>query len=338
MLYRFARSFIFQLNPEKAHDLTMKGFTHFTGTPLDLFYRQKIKDNPVEVMGLKFKNPVGLAAGLDKNGECIAAFGAMGFGFVEVGTVTPLAQPGNDKPRIFRLVDANGIINRMGFNNLGVDNLVENLKKTKYKGIIGVNIGKNKTTPIENGKDDYIICMEKVYLYSDYICINISSPNTPNLRTLQYGEALDELLISLKEKQEQLTKEHNKYVPLVLKIAPDLTDDEISQICKSLLKYKFDGITATNTTIGREKVDGFDFCNEEGGLSGEPLNARSTEVIQLVHNELQGNIPIIGVGGISSYITAKEKFMAGASLVQLYTGFIYEGPKLVKTIVENIKL
>lgn len=227
MLYRLARTGFFQLDAEKAHDLAIENFKRLTGTPLDLFYRQHLPNRPVECMGLTFKNPVGLAAGLDKNGECIEAFGAMGFGFVEVGTVTPRPQPGNDKPRLFRLVQAEGIINRMGFNNLGVDNLVENVKKAKYDGIIGINIGKNKDTPIENGADDYLICMEKVYQYAGYIAVNISSPNTPGLRSLQYGEALDDLLAVLKAKQSELAKLHDKYVPLTLKIAPDLSDDEI---------------------------------------------------------------------------------------------------------------
>lgn len=336
MLYRIARSAIFQLDPEKAHNLTMKSFARLNGTPLDLFYRQNLPERRVEVMGLTFKNPVGLAAGLDKDGECIDAFGAMGFGFVEVGTVTPKPQPGNDQPRLFRLIDAQAIINRMGFNNLGVDNLVENIKKSKYEGIIGVNIGKNKTTPLEKGKDDYLICMDKVYPYAGYIAVNISSPNTPDLRKLQYGDALDELLSALKERQTILAEKYNKYVPLALKIAPDLTDEEIVQIAESLVRHKIDGVIATNTTLDREKVEGMNHAHEQGGLSGRPLTERSTEVIKLIHTQLKGQIPIIGVGGIDSYIAAKEKIMAGASLVQVYTGFIYRGPGLIKEIVKNI--
>lgn len=336
MLYRIARSAIFQLDPEKAHDLTMKSFTRINGTPLDLFYRQNLPERRVEVMGLTFKNPVGLAAGLDKDGTCIDAFGAMGFGFVEVGTVTPKPQPGNNQPRLFRLVDAQAIINRMGFNNLGVDNLVENIKKSKYEGIIGVNIGKNKTTPLEKGKEDYLICMDKVYPYAGYIAVNISSPNTPDLRKLQYGDALDDLLSALKERQAILAEKYNKYVPLALKIAPDLTDEEIIEIAESLIRHKIDGVIATNTTLDREKVEGMNHAHEQGGLSGRPLTERSTEVIKLIHTQLKGEIPIIGVGGIDSYIAAKEKMMAGASLVQVYTGFIYQGPNLVKEIVNNI--
>ena len=255
MLYRLARSGFFKLDAEKAHELAIQNFKRFNGTPLDLFYRQTLPNRPVECMGLTFKNPVGLAAGLDKNGECIEAFGAMGFGFVEVGTVTPRPQPGNDKPRLFRIIPAEGIINRMGFNNNGVDALVENVKKAKYDGVIGINIGKNKDTPIENGVDDYLICMDKVYDHAGYIAVNISSPNTPGLRTLQYGEALDELLAALKQKQAELAKQYDKYVPLALKIAPDLSDEELSQICQSLLKNNIDGVIATNTTLDRSMVD-----------------------------------------------------------------------------------
>lgn len=336
MLYRLARTGFFQLDAEKAHDLAIENFKRFTGTPLDLFYRQHLPNRPVECMGLTFKNPVGLAAGLDKNGECIEAFGAMGFGFVEVGTVTPRPQSGNDKPRLFRLIQAEGIINRMGFNNLGVDNLVENVKKAKYDGIIGINIGKNKDTPIENGADDYLICMEKVYPYAGYIAVNISSPNTPGLRTLQYGEALDDLLAVLKAKQSELAKLHNKYVPLTLKIAPDLSDDELKQICQSLLKHNIDGVIATNTTLDRSLVEGMKFANEAGGLSGRPVQSRSTEVIKCLYQELGDKLPIIGVGGIDSCIAAKEKMLAGAKLVQVYSGFIYHGPGLVGDIVKNL--
>ncbi|EOV7448884.1 quinone-dependent dihydroorotate dehydrogenase [Vibrio vulnificus] len=336
MLYRLARAGFFQLDAEKAHDLAIQNFKRFTGTPIDLFYRQQLPNRPVECMGLTFRNPVGLAAGLDKNGECIEPFDAMGFGFVEVGTVTPRAQSGNDKPRLFRLVGAEGIINRMGFNNLGVDNLIENVKKAKYSCVLGINIGKNKDTPIEKGAEDYLICMEKVYEYAGYIAVNISSPNTPGLRTLQYGEALDELLVELKRKQAELEEKHGKYVPLALKIAPDLTDDEISQICQSLINNKIDGVIATNTTLDRTMVEGMKHAQEAGGLSGRPLQSRSTEVVRLLRKELQGNIPIIGVGGVDSYVAAKEKMLAGADLVQVYSGFIYHGPGLVRDIVKNL--
>ncbi|HAS61771.1 MAG TPA: quinone-dependent dihydroorotate dehydrogenase [Vibrio sp.] len=336
MLYRLARTGFFQLDAEKAHDLAIQNFKRFNGTPLDLFYRQQLPHRPVECMGITFRNPVGLAAGMDKNGECIEAFDAMGFGFVEVGTVTPRPQSGNDQPRLFRLVEAEGIINRMGFNNLGVDNLIENVKKAKFDCVLGINIGKNKDTPIEKGTEDYLICMEKVYEYAGYIAVNISSPNTPGLRSLQYGEALDELLSELKAKQSELNEKYGKYVPLALKIAPDLSDDEISQICHSLIKYNIDGVIATNTTLDRSIVEGMKHANEAGGLSGRPVQLRSTEVVRRLHEELGDKLPIIGVGGIDSYVAAKEKMMAGAKLVQVYSGFIYHGPGLVKEIVKNI--
>lgn len=336
MLYRIARSAIFQLDAEKAHDLAIQNFSRFTGTPLDLFYRQHVPERPVEVMGITFKNPVGLAAGLDKNGECIDAFGAMGFGFVEVGTVTPRPQSGNDKPRLFRLIPAEGIINRFGFNNLGVDNLVENVKKLTYDGVIGINIGKNKDTPIEKGAEDYLICMEKVYQYAGYIAVNISSPNTPGLRSLQYGEALDDLLSQLKHKQTELAELHGKYVPLALKIAPDLDDQEIVQVCESLIRNNIDGVIGTNTTLDRTLVEGMDHCDEMGGLSGRPLQNKSTDVIRKMAIALNGALPIIGVGGIDSAMSAREKIQAGAQLVQVYTGFIYHGPRLVKDIVNGL--
>ncbi|KAE8178403.1 quinone-dependent dihydroorotate dehydrogenase [Photobacterium carnosum] len=336
MLYRIARSAIFQLDAEKAHDLAIQNFSRFTGTPLDFFYRQHVPERPVEVMGITFKNPVGLAAGLDKNGECIDAFGAMGFGFIEVGTVTPRPQLGNDKPRLFRLIPAEGIINRFGFNNLGVDKLVENVKKSTYDGVIGINIGKNKDTPIEKGAEDYLICMEKVYQYAGYIAVNISSPNTPGLRSLQYGEALDDLLAQLKQKQIELAELHGKYVPLALKIAPDLDDDEIVQICESLIRHNIDGVIGTNTTLDRTLVEGMDHCDEMGGLSGRPLQNKSTDVIRKMAIALNGALPIIGVGGIDSAVSAREKIQAGAQLVQVYTGFIYHGPRLVKDIVNGL--
>lgn len=336
MLYRLARTGLFQLDAEKAHELTINNLKWINGTPLDLVYRQQLPQRSVECMGLTFRNPVGLAAGLDKNGECIEAFDAMGFGFVEVGTVTPKPQPGNDKPRLFRLVDSEGIINRMGFNNLGVDNLVENVKNANYQCILGINIGKNKDTPVEEGTQDYLICMEKVYPYADYIAANISSPNTPGLRSLQYGEALDELLAALKNKQKELEQQHQRYVPLALKIAPDLDDSEIQQICDSLRRHEIDGVIATNTTLDRSLVEGQKYSQEAGGLSGRPVQLKSTHVVEKLSHYLQGEIPIVGVGGIDSYCAAKEKMQAGASLVQVYSGFIYHGPKLVSQIVKNI--
>ena len=248
MLYPFVRKALFQLDPERAHEFTFKQLRRITGTPLEFLVRQSVASKPVTCMGLSFKNPLGLAAGLDKDGECIDALGAMGFGFIEVGTVTPRAQSGNDKPRLFRLVEAEGLINRMGFNNHGVDNLVENVKKSHFGGVLGINIGKNKDTPVEQGKDDYLICMEKVYSYAGYIAINISSPNTPGLRTLQYGEALDDLLTAIKAKQIELQQKHHKYVPIAVKIAPDLSHEELIQVADSLVRHNIDGVIATKTS------------------------------------------------------------------------------------------
>jgi dihydroorotate dehydrogenase len=336
MLYRVMRSFLFMLNPEKAHDLSIKQLKLTHGTVLDLFYRQRVQQRPVQVMGLTFPNSLGLAAGLDKNAECIDAFSAMGFGHIEVGTVTPVGQPGNESPRLFRVLEGDGIINRMGFNNDGVDKLIENVKRSNSKSIIGINIGKNIHTPVEQGKEDYLICMEKVYQHAGYIAVNISSPNTPGLRSLQYGEALDDLLSSLKARQEALAKKHDKYVPIALKVAPDLSDEEIESIAQSLLKHKVDGLIATNTTLDREMIKGMSHAAETGGLSGRPLQSKSTAVIAKFAQHLNGQIPIIGVGGIDSVIAAKEKIAAGASLVQIYSGFIYQGPPLVKNIINNI--
>ncbi|WP_241721890.1 quinone-dependent dihydroorotate dehydrogenase [Raoultella sp. HC6] len=336
MYYPFVRKALFQLDPERAHEVTFQQLRRVSGTPLEMLIRQKVPSKPVTRMGLTFKNPLGLAAGLDKNGECIDALGAMGFGSIEIGTVTPRAQPGNDKPRIFRLVAAEGLINRMGFNNLGVDNLVENVKKAHFDGILGINIGKNKDTPVEQGKDDYLICMEKVYPYAGYIAINISSPNTPGLRTLQYGDALDDLLSGIKNKQLELQQKHQKYVPVAVKIAPDLSLEELIQVADSLVRHNIDGVIATNTTLDRSLVQGMQYCDETGGLSGRPLQLKSTEIIRMLATELNGRLPIIGVGGIDSAIAAREKIAAGATLVQIYSGFIFKGPPLIKEIVTNI--
>ncbi len=327
---------MFQLDPEKIHELTISTLKKTGKTPLNLLYKQSIATKPVEVMGINFPNPVGLAAGLDKNGECINAFAAMGFGFVEVGTVTPRPQPGNDKPRIFRLEQANAIINRMGFNNKGVDYLVNQVIKANFKGVLGINIGKNKDTSDENAKDDYIYCMRKVYNFASYITVNISSPNTPGLRSLQYGDALNELLTALKTEQANLATQYNKYVPIAVKIAPDLNEDEVNSIAQCLISNNIDGVIATNTTLSREGVEGLTHANEQGGLSGQPVKEKSTTVIKLLSKALEGKLPIIGVGGIASAADAKEKLAAGASLVQVYTGFIYQGPRLIKEIVKAL--
>ena len=335
-MYSLIRKALFSLDAEVAHDLTIKSLKNLGAGPLKLFFPNKPADKPVDVMGIHFPNPVGLAAGLDKNGECINAFGALGFGFVEIGTITPRPQPGNDKPRIFRLPAANAVINRMGFNNKGVDYLVQQVRKANFKGVLGINIGKNKDTPEENAKDDYLHCMRKVYNFASYITINISSPNTPGLRSLQYGEALNELLSALKTEQKSLAEQYDKYVPLAVKIAPDLTQEEIQGIAQCLLDNNIDGVIATNTTLARDKVEHLEFGNEQGGLSGAPVTEQSTKVIGLLSQALDKKIPIIGVGGIMSAQDAQEKLDAGASLVQIYTGFIYQGPELVNDIVDSL--
>jgi len=336
MFYSAIRKVLFQFDAETIHELTIKGLKSTGATVLNGFYRQTVVNKPVNVMGIDFPNPVGLAAGLDKNGECVNAFAAMGFGFVEVGTVTPRPQPGNEKPRIFRLPEANAVINRMGFNNKGVDYLVSQVRAANFKGVLGINIGKNKDTSEENAKDDYIHCMRKVYNFATYITVNISSPNTPGLRELQYGEALDELLVALKAEQKVLAELHGKYVPITVKIAPDLNEEEIVSIAASLINHNIDGVIATNTTLSREGVEGLEHGNEQGGLSGAPVKDKSTTVIKLLSKALDNKLPIIGVGGIASSSDANEKLAAGASLVQVYTGFIYQGPPLVKEIVNNL--
>ncbi|MFQ3194221.1 MAG: dihydroorotate dehydrogenase [Colwellia sp.] len=336
MFYSAIRKVLFKFDPETIHEMTIKGFKATGSSPLNLLYKQNITNKPVEAMGIVFPNPVGLAAGLDKNGECINAFAAMGFGFVEIGTVTPKPQPGNPKPRIFRLPSANALINRMGFNNKGVDYLIDQVRKANFTGVLGINIGKNKDTPDEHAKDDYLICMRKVYNYATYITINISSPNTPGLRSLQYGDALNDLLAALKAEQKVLADQHSKYVPLAVKIAPDLSQEEIESIADCLIRNKIDGVIATNTTLSREGVEGLEHGEEQGGLSGKPVKDKSTEVIRLLAIALDNNLPIIGVGGISSGRDAQEKIAAGAKLVQVYTGFIYKGPELVKDIVDTL--
>ena len=333
MFFSLSQKLMFQLDPELAHEMDISFFKNSANTPLACAYAQQIIDKPVNVMGIDFKNPVGLAAGLDKNGDCIDAFDAMGFGFVEIGTVTPRAQGGNDKPRIFRLKEQQAIINRMGFNNKGVDYLIERVKARKSNGILGINIGKNFDTPVEQGKDDYLLAMDKVYQHASYITVNISSPNTPGLRSLQYGDALDDLLKSLKEKQAVLASLHQKTVPILLKIAPDLTEQEVVQISDSLVRHQVDGVIATHTTLSREGVENSSYSDQAGGLSGRPVALKSTQVVKILSKELAGRCPIIGVGGIDSVQEAQNKFDAGASLVQVYTGFIYQGPQLIKKIV-----
>lgn len=332
-MYSLIRQFLFSLDAENAHKLSIQALKLAGKLPFSIL---PIPNNPIEVMGLQFRNPIGLAAGADKNGEAIDGFAKLGFGFIEVGTVTPLAQDGNPKPRQFRILEAEGIINRNGFNNNGVDVLVENVKRSHYDGILGINIGKNAITPIEKSLDDYQICLRKVYEYADYITVNISSPNTKNLRSLQYGEALDDLLINLKKEQAQLSQKFNQYKPLVLKIAPDLTDNEIASVADSLVRHQIDGVIAGNTTLSRETIKGLPYANEQGGLSGKPLNDLSTTFISRLSTELNGRLPIIGSGGIHSLESGQEKINAGASLLQLYSAIIYQGPSLIQLLARNI--
>ena len=331
MLYSLARPLLFTLAPERAHELTL--------SMLDKAYKlgfmhQKVANKPVTCMGIEFPNPVGLAAGLDKNGAHIDALAALGFGFIEIGTITPRPQAGNPQPRLFRIPEAKAIINRMGFNNDGVDKLVENVKASKFKGILGINIGKNADTPVEDAVSDYLICLEKVYNYASYITVNISSPNTKNLRSLQSGDALTELLQTLKDRQLKLAEQYNHYVPLVLKVAPDLTIEDFNFISTQLLKFKIDGLIVTNTTLGREGVENLLNGNEAGGLSGAPVFEKSTECLRQFSKILDGRMPLIGVGGIVSGDQAVIKQQAGASLIQVYSGLIYTGPTLVKDCVD----
>jgi dihydroorotate dehydrogenase len=334
--YQLAKPLLFQFDAEFAHDLTLKSLKWAEKTGVLSLYSKVPVCAPRQVMGLNFPNAVGLAAGLDKNGVVIDGMAVLGFGFVEVGTVTPRPQPGNPKPRLFRVPEAQGIINRFGFNNLGVDNLVENVKAAKYKGILGINIGKNFDTPNERAVEDYLLCMQKVYAHASYITVNISSPNTKNLRALQEKEALSSLLASLKFQQTKLAEQHGKYVPIALKIAPDLTLELVNEIADLLMQHKIDGVIATNTTLSRDGVKGLPHADETGGLSGAPVRNQSTLVIQQLSKQLQGALPIIGVGGILSGADAVEKIATGASLVQVYSGLIYKGPKLIHEICKTL--
>ncbi|MCE5182217.1 MAG: quinone-dependent dihydroorotate dehydrogenase [Betaproteobacteria bacterium] len=336
-MYSFIRSIFFRLDAEAAHGFGLRAMKIAHRLGLLGLLAPRIEATPRTVMGLTFPNPVGLAAGLDKNGDYIDALGALGFGFIEIGTITPRPQPGNPKPRLFRLPQAEAIINRMGFNNLGVDALVENVKHSRYQGILGINIGKNFDTPIEQAADDYLACLRKVYPYASYVAVNISSPNTKNLRQLQQSDELENLLAALKSEQSVLAKQYGRYVPLALKIAPDLDTEQIITIADLLLKHQIDGVIATNTTIGREGVEGLPHADETGGLSGAPVRKKSTAVIKQLSIALRGKIPIIGVGGILNGLDAAEKIKAGASLVQFYSGLIYRGPELIAECASEIE-
>ncbi len=335
-IYPLIRRFFFSMDAEKAHLLGLQALKLLYTLRLSKIIFGKPISAPRTVMGLNFRNAVGLAAGLDKNGDYIDALSAVGFGFVEIGTVTPRSQPGNPSPRLFRIPKAQGIINRMGFNNKGVDHLIEQLKKSNRDTIIGINIGKNIDTPIESATDDYKICLQRVYDQADYITINISSPNTPGLRSLQFGDELKHLLQVLKTEQNQLTKKTQKYVPLAVKIAPDMDDNDICLMADLLVEQGIDAVIATNTTLSRTAVEGMEHAQEAGGLSGIPVKDQSTHVVQVLAQRLKGKIPIIAAGGIFSAQDAQDKLTAGAQLVQIYTGFIYQGQALIKDCAEAL--
>lgn len=342
--YALARPFLFALDPEVAHDLTMASLARTQGTPLLATYGRRPVSDPIELAGLRFANRVGLAAGLDKNARCIDGLAAMGFGFVEVGTVTPRAQSGNPKPRMFRLPEANALINRLGFNNDGLDAFLINVQKssvrkpgTKRSMLLGLNIGKNADTPIENAVDDYLICLDGVYPHADYVTVNISSPNTKNLRALQSDAALDALLGRIAERRESLAGQYSKRVPIFVKIAPDLDEAQVGVIAATLKRHAMDGVVATNTTLGRTAVAGMRHAEEAGGLSGAPVLQASNRVISQLRAALGRGFPIMGVGGVMSGPDAVSKIKAGADVVQIYTGLIYKGPALVTQAANSIK-
>ena len=342
--YALARPFLFGMDPEAAHDLTLQTLARAQGTPLAWAYCNRRVEDPITLAGLKFPNRVGLAAGLDKNARCIDGLGAMGFGFVEVGTVTPLAQPGNPRPRMFRLPEARALINRLGFNNDGLDAFIANVQRATFRAkggstpmLLGLNIGKNAATPIEDATSDYLKALEGVYPHADYITVNISSPNTKNLRALQSDEALDGLLGAIAECREALVRQHGKRVPIFVKIAPDLDEAQVEVIAATLKRHGMDGVVATNTTLSREAVKGLAHAEEAGGLSGAPVLEASNRVIRQLRTALGRGYPIIGVGGILSAEDALSKIRAGADVVQIYTGLIYKGPELVRQAAQAIR-
>lgn len=335
-MYNLARQLLFKFTPETSHELSLDLIGAGGRLGLNAIMSKPPAALPVRVMGLDFPNPVGLAAGLDKNGEAIHGLSQLGFGFVEIGTVTPRPQPGNPKPRVFRLPEAEAIINRMGFNNHGVDALLERVDAARFKGILGINIGKNVDTPVERAQDDYLLCLDKVYHQASYVTVNVSSPNTPGLRSLQFGDSLKQLLDALGRRREDLEVLHGKRVPLAIKIAPDMTDEEIVLVAEAVFQAGMDAIIATNTTLGRDGVAGLAYADEAGGLSGGPVREKSTHTVKVLAETLGGRLPIIAVGGITEGRHAAEKIEAGASLVQLYTGFIYKGPALIRESVDAI--
>jgi dihydroorotate dehydrogenase len=338
--YSLARPFLFGLDPETAHELTLHSLARLQGTPLQLAYCNSFVSDPVDLAGLRFPNRVGLAAGLDKNARCIDALGGLGFGFVEVGTVTPKPQPGNPKPRMFRLPQANALINRLGFNNDGLEAFIGNVKRSSFRArgrLLGLNIGKNAATPIEKATCDYLVCLDGVYPHADYVTVNISSPNTQNLRSLQTDDALEGLLSAVARQREALSRQHGRRVPIFVKIAPDLDEQQVSVIATALKRNEMDGVIATNTTISREAVQGMAHAEEAGGLSGSPVLEASNRVIAQLRSALGAGFPIIGVGGVMSAEDALSKLRAGADVVQIYTGLIYRGPQLVDDIARAFK-
>jgi dihydroorotate dehydrogenase len=335
MLYELARKALFATDPETAHELTLESLRlgHRLGATRFLC---KAPSRPVRCMGLDFPNPVGVAAGLDKNGDYFEALGDLGFGFVEIGTVTPRPQPGNPRPRVFRLPRAQAMINRLGFNNKGVDHLVRRVRRHRFQGILGINIGKNFDTPIEHAADDYLHCLDKVYPYAGYVTVNVSSPNTQNLRDLQGKDELGRLLAAVAERRAALAERHGRYVPLAVKVAPDLDDGQIRAIAKVVAQHAMDAVIATNTTIAREGVEGMQYAGEAGGLSGAPLKPKADHVLAVLRKALPARVALIGVGGITRGQDAVDKLALGAELVQFYTGMVYRGPELVAECLQAI--
>ena len=342
--YSLARPLLFSLDAEAAHELTMQSLARMQGTVLERVFSNEAVDDPLELAGLRFPNRVGLAAGLDKNARCIDGLGAMGFGFVEVGTVTPKPQPGNPRPRLFRLPQANALINRLGFNNDGIEAFVANVRRSSLRSgnsgrriVLGLNIGKNAATPIEDATSDYLIGLEGVYPHADYVTVNISSPNTKNLRALQGDEALDALLGAIAFRRAALAQAHGRRVPIFVKIAPDLDAAQVDVIASALVRHGMDGVVATNTTLSRDAVQGLPYAQEAGGLSGAPVLEASNRVISQLRAAVGPSFPIIGVGGILSADDAVSKIRAGADVVQIYTGLIYRGPQLVAEAARAIR-
>ncbi|MEX2321658.1 MAG: quinone-dependent dihydroorotate dehydrogenase [Saccharospirillum sp.] len=332
-MYNLIRRALFTLSPETSHDFSLDSLGALQRLGVLGAFSKTPEGRRKSLWGIEFENPVGLAAGLDKNADYLDALGTMCFGFVEVGTVTPRPQPGNPQPRMFRLPEHQAIINRMGFNNKGVDYLVERVKRSHYSGVIGINIGKNKDTPEDEALADYLTCLDKVYPHAHYVVVNVSSPNTPGLRNLQFGDALNRLLAGLKERQQRLTAEYG-FKPLLIKIAPDMDAAEVHSVAQALVEFEVDGVVATNTTLSRDAVSGHRFAEESGGLSGAPLLKASTEVLFQLRETLPATMPIIGVGGICSAQDARQKWAAGADLIQIYSGFIYQGPGLIRDCVK----